>query len=247
MKKIAVIGCVGKMGQTVCRYILSHSDYKLVAAIDNTRDGDDIGSVIGLNETGINITNNLDKALTEASIDIAIDFTTPSSVVANAITCLRAKVAVLIGTTGISLENQTQLDNLAKKMNKAVMIVPNFAIGAILMMDFAKKAANYMKKAEIIEMHHDQKIDKPSGTSIKTRHDILAAQKVKDEPDKDLVPIHSVRLPGLVAHQTVIFGDIGQTLTIRHDSIDRDSFMPGIGIALKQIKSFTGLKVGIEL
>ena len=140
------------------------------------------------------------------------------------------------------------LAELARENNTGIMIVPNFAIGAILMMNFAKMAAKYMKAAEIIELHHDQKVDKPSGTAIKTRKGMLEATgRISEMDNADLIPIHSVRLPGLVAHQEVILGDLGQTLTIRHDSISRDSFMPGIAIALKQMGSFTGLRVGIEL
>ena len=235
------------MGQVVCRYLLSHNSYELAAGIDNGRAGDDLGAVLGLGSTGITISPNLQTTISESHIDIAIDFTTPDAVVANAAVCLQAKVPVLIGTTGISQEDQVKLDNLAQKMNTAVMIVPNFAIGAVLMMDFAKRAARYMKQVEIIELHHPQKLDKPSGTAIKTRQGILEELGISDESAAEQVPIHSVRLPGLVAHQEVIFGDIGQTLTIRHDSLNRDSFMPGIGIALGQMHSFTGLKVGLDL
>ena len=236
-----------KDGQVVCRYLLSHNSYELAAGIDNGRAGDDLGAVLGLGSTGITISPNLQTTISESHIDIAIDFTTPDAVVANAAVCLQAKVPVLIGTTGISQEDQVKLDNLAQKMNTAVMIVPNFAIGAVLMMDFAKRAARYMKQVEIIELHHPQKLDKPSGTAIKTRQGILEELGISDESAAEQVPIHSVRLPGLVAHQEVIFGDIGQTLTIRHDSLNRDSFMPGIGIALGQMHSFTGLKVGLDL
>lgn len=246
-KKVAVIGCAGKMGQTVCRYLLSHGSYELAAGIDSTRCGDDLGNLLGLGNTGILVSTNLQSTLSESNIDIAIDFTTPDAVVANAAVCLQAKIPVLIGTTGINQEDQVKLDHLAQKMHTAVMIVPNFAIGAILMMDFAKKAAKYMKNVEIIELHHPQKLDKPSGTAIRTRQGILEELGVTDESSTEQVPIHSVRLPGLVAHQEVIFGDIGQTLTIRHDSLNRDSFMPGISLALSQMHSFSGLKVGLEL
>lgn len=246
-KKVAVIGCCGKMGQVVCRYLLSHNEYELAAGIDTTRCGDDLGSVLGLGTTGILISSNLQTTLSEAKIDIAVDFTIPDAVVTNTAICLQAKIAVLIGTTGINQEDQIKLDHLARKMNTAVMIVPNFAIGAILMMEFARKAARYMSNVEIIEMHHPQKLDKPSGTAIRTRQHILDELGIKDESTVEQVPIHSVRLPGLVAHQTVMFGDVGQTLTIRHDSLNRDSFMPGIGIALSQMSSFSGLKVGLEI
>ena len=246
-KKVAVIGCCGKMGQVVCRYLLSHNEYELAAGIDTTRCGDDLGSVLGLGTTGILISSNLQTTLSEAKIDIAVDFTIPDAVVTNTAICLQAKIAVLIGTTGINQEDQIKLDHLARKMSTAVMIVPNFAIGAILMMEFARKAARYMSNVEIIEMHHPQKLDKPSGTAIRTRQHILDELGIKDESTAEQVPIHSVRLPGLVAHQTVMFGDVGQTLTIRHDSLNRDSFMPGIGIALSQMSSFSGLKVGLEI
>ncbi|MBU1108831.1 MAG: 4-hydroxy-tetrahydrodipicolinate reductase [Candidatus Riflebacteria bacterium] len=246
-KKIAVIGCCGKMGQVVCRYLLSHNDYELAAGIDSTRSGDDLGSVLGLGNTGILISSNLQTTLSEAKIDIAIDFTIPDAVVANTAICLQAKIPVLIGTTGINQEDQIKLDHLAQKMSTAVLIVPNFAIGAILMMEFARRAAKFMKNVEIIEMHHPQKLDKPSGTAIRTRQHILDELGIQDESVTEQVPIHSVRLPGLVAHQTVMFGDIGQTLTIRHDSLNRDSFMPGIGIALSQMHSFAGLKIGLEI
>jgi 4-hydroxy-tetrahydrodipicolinate reductase len=236
------------MGQVVCRYLLSHQEFDLAACIDVSRVGDDIGEVIGLGNSGIKIVSNLPAALTEAKVDMAIDFTTPQTVVANAAICLQNHVPVLIGTTGISSEDNLKLDKLARNMNTSVMIVPNFAIGAILMMDFARKAAKYMNCAEIIEMHHPQKLDRPSGTALKTRNGMLESMKQMADKDPDeTIPIHSVRLPGLVAHQTVIFGDIGQTLTIRHDSLNRDSFMPGIGLALKQLETFKGLKVGLEL
>jgi len=246
-KRIAVIGCAGKMGAVVCRYLLANNHYELVAGIDTTRVGDDLGSVLGLGNLGIPVSSNLQATLSEAMVDIAIDFTVPDSVMGNAAVCLQAKIPVLIGTTGISPEDRVKLDNLAQKMNTAVMIVPNFALGAILMMQFARKAAKYMKNVEIIEMHHPQKLDKPSGTALRTRQEILSEMGITDESSADQVPIHSVRLPGLVAHQTVMFGAIGETLTIRHDSMNRESFMPGIGLALEQIQKFSGLKIGLEI
>jgi 4-hydroxy-tetrahydrodipicolinate reductase len=247
-KRVAVIGCAGKMGQTVCRYLLSHDDYTLAAGIDVTRVGDDVGEVIGFGVTGLKVASNLQTVLAEAKIDIAIDFTRPDTVVANTAICLQNKIPVLIGTTGISSEDAAKLENLANNMQSSVLIVPNFAIGAILMMEFARKAAKYMPAAEIIELHHPQKLDRPSGTALKTRLGMLEeVGKAGADNADELIPIHSVRLPGLVAHQSVILGDIGQTLTIRHDSLNRDSFMPGIGLALQQLTSFTGLRIGLDL
>lgn len=247
-KRVAVIGCAGKMGQTLCRYLLSHDDYTLAAGIDVSRVGDDIGEVSGFGITGVKIASNLQSVLAEAKIDIAVEFTRPDTVVANTAICLQNKIPVLIGTTGISSEDASKLENLAKNMQTSVLIVPNFAIGAILMMEFSRKAAKYMQAAEIIELHHPQKLDRPSGTALKTRQGMLEEMGPNKQEDADeLIPIHSVRLPGLVAHQSVILGDIGQTLTIRHDSLNRDSFMPGIGLALKQLQTFVGLKVGLNL
>ncbi len=247
MKNIAVSGCGGKMGKTLCAFLNSHAEFNLVAGIDPRLAGQNLGKAAGF-ESDIIVSGSINEALKNAKVDVVVDFTAPSAVVGNAVECLGLKTPILIGTTGISEKDQNMLAEMASENNTGIMIVPNFAIGAILMMSFARMAAKYMKSAEIIELHHDQKVDKPSGTAIKTRKGMLEATgKISETDNADLIPIHSVRLPGLVAHQEVILGDLGQTLTIRHDSISRDSFMPGIAIALKQMGSFTGLRVGIEL
>lgn len=245
--KISVIGCAGKMGQTVCRHILSSSDYQLAAGVDIARVGDDLGQIIGTGHLGIPISSNLQTTLSESKIDIAIDFTAPAAVVSNTAQCLQAKVPVIVGTTGLSSEDINKLELLSRKVDIPALIVPNFSLGAILMMEFCKKIVKYIPDVEIIEMHHPQKLDKPSGTALKTREGILKALGESDIDDMDLVPIHSVRLPGLLAHQEVIFGGVGQCLTIRHDSFQRESFMPGIDLALKQIRSLKGVKIGLNL
>ena len=247
MKNILVSGCGGKMGRTLCNYLCSLPEYKLVAGVDPRLAGEPLRSIAPVG-SDIAVFASIEEGLKSGNIDIAIDFTAPAAVVANAIACLKCKIPILIGTTGISAENQEKLDKLAKENHTSIMIVPNFAIGAILMMNFAKIAAKLMKSAEIIELHHDTKVDKPSGTAIKTRKAMLeAANKLEEENNCQVFPIHSVRLPGLVAHQEVIFGDLGQTLTIRHDTTSRDSFMPGIAMALKQMGNFIGLKTGIDI
>ncbi len=247
MKKVIVSGCGGKMGKTLSNYICTLQDYCLIAGVDPKLSGQSL-KVIAESAPDTKIFASINDALTNVKADIVVDFTAPSVVVGNAKDCLNHKTPILIGTTGISQEDQYMLDELAKKNNTSIMIVPNFAIGAILMMNFAKFAAKYMKAAEIIELHHDQKVDKPSGTAIKTRKGMLeATNKINEEKDSNIIPIHSVRLPGLVAHQEVILGDLGQTLTIRHDSYNRDSFMPGIKMALGKMGTFTGLKVGLDL
>ncbi|MBF0547423.1 MAG: 4-hydroxy-tetrahydrodipicolinate reductase [Candidatus Riflebacteria bacterium] len=243
--KVAVIGCCGKMGQVVCRALLSSHEYELAAGFDISSVGEDLGQMLNVSQLGINISNNIQKGLNESRTDLAIDFTTPNTATSNVAQCLQAKVPVLVGTSGIPTEDREKLSLLSEKTNTQVLIVPNFAIGAILMMNFAKKAAAYFSNVEIIELHHPQKLDKPSGTALNTR-EILNAVLEKKESDEP-IPIHSVRLPGLTAHQEVIFGGIGQLLTIRHDSFNRESFIPGIFLALKQLTETRGLRIGLEI
>jgi 4-hydroxy-tetrahydrodipicolinate reductase len=202
--RVAVAGAAGRMGETVCRAVEDASDMELVARADPAMD--------------VSVAEAL-----AAQPDVLVDFTVPDTAVPNARAALDAGVHVVIGTTGFDIE---QLRDLS---GANVFIAPNFAIGAVLMMQFAAQAAKHMARAEIIELHHDSKLDRPSGTAART-----AALMAAEMPD---VPIHSVRLPGLVAHQEVILGDVGQTLTIRHDSIDRVSFMPGVLLAIRRVGS----------
>jgi 4-hydroxy-tetrahydrodipicolinate reductase len=187
------------MGATVCGAVENADDLELVARVDPA------------------LGESLEAALA-AKPDVLVDFTVPDSALANARHAVAAGVHVVIGTTGFDVG---KLDGLT---GANVFVAPNFAIGAVLMMQFAAEAARHMARAEIIELHHDGKLDKPSGTAART------AALMGGE-----VPIHSVRLPGLVAHQEVILGDVGQTLTIRHDSIDRNSFMPGVLLAIRRV------------
>jgi 4-hydroxy-tetrahydrodipicolinate reductase len=191
------------MGETVCRAVESAEDMELVARADPA-----LGS-------------SLADALAQRP-DVLVDFTTPATAAGNAREAVAAGVHAVIGTTGF------ELDELRGLSGANVFIAPNFAIGAVLMMKFAAEAARHMAKAEIIELHHDGKLDKPSGTAARTAEMMRPALGGE-------VPIHSVRLPGLVAHQEVILGDVGQTLTIRHDSTDRESFMPGVLLAIRTV------------
>jgi 4-hydroxy-tetrahydrodipicolinate reductase len=201
--RVAVAGAAGRMGATVCDAVEGAADMELVGRADPA--------------LGTGVEDVLDGA------DVLVDFTRPDTAVPNARAAVAAGVHVVIGTTGF---DAGELEGIA---GANVFIAPNFAIGAVLMMRFAVEAASHMAKAEIIELHHDRKLDAPSGTAA------LTAQMMRPHlPD---VPIHSVRLPGLVAHQEVIFGDVGQTLTIRHDSTDRTSFMPGVLLAIRRVGS----------
>ncbi len=213
--KVAVTGAAGRMGATVCGAVEGAGDMELVARADPA------------------LGTSLADALA-AGPDVLVDFTIPTTALSNAREAVGAGVHVVIGTTGFDV------GELAGLSGANVFVAPNFAIGAVLMMQFAAEAARHMAKAEIIELHHDGKVDAPSGTAART------AALMSEAGGRD-VPIHSVRLPGLVAHQEVILGDVGQTLTIRHDSIDRESFMPGVLLAVRKVGGLTESPVvGLE-
>ena len=213
--KVLVNGAKGKMGVETVKAILKESDMELVGQTDL---GDDLA-----------------KEIKVKGAEVVVDFTAPKVVMANIRTILESGVHGVIGTTGLTDENLHEIKMLCERFKGNCLVAPNFAIGAVLMMLFAKEAIRHMPHAEIIEFHHETKLDKPSGTAIKTGHLM----------GKD-IPIHSVRLPGLVAHQEVIFGGLGQTLTIRHDSLSRESFMPGVIMAVRKIKGLKGLVYGLE-
>jgi 4-hydroxy-tetrahydrodipicolinate reductase len=197
---VAVSGAAGRMGQGVCEAVQAADDLDLVGRADPSL-GRDLAEVLG-------------------GADVVVDFTTPEAAPHNVRQCLAEGVHVVVGTTG------WDLDAIEGLTGANVFVAPNFAIGAVLMMQFAAEASRHMAKAEIVELHHDRKLDAPSGTAART------AALMEGE-----VPIHSVRLPGLVAHHEVIMGDVGQTLTIRHDSLDRSSFMPGVLLAVRKVGS----------
>ena len=218
MIRVAVAGAAGRMGETVCAAVLAAPDMTLVARADPA-----LGATLA-------------DALAQRP-DVLVDFTVPSTALANAREAVAAGVHVVIGTTGF---DAGELEDLR---GANVFVAPNFAIGAVLMMRFAAEAARHMAKAEIIELHHDRKLDAPSGTAARTAALMEPARGAQAGP----VPIHSVRLPGLVAHQEVILGDVGQTLTLRHDSIDRESFMPGVLLAVRRVGGLSASPVvGLE-
>ena len=208
--RVAVAGAAGRMGQAVVAAVEGADDLELTGRADPA--------------LGVALADVL------ADADVVVDFTQPDTALANALQCIAAGVHVVIGTTGFDIAP------LRDATGANVFIAPNFAISAVLMMRFAAEASHHMAKAEIIELHHDGKLDAPSGTAART------AELMEGD-----VPIHSVRLPGLVAHQEVIFGDVGQTLTIRQDSLTRESFMPGVLIAVRRVPQLTESPVvGLE-
>ncbi len=219
MIRVAVAGAAGRMGEASCEAVQEAPDMELIARADPA------------------LGTSLQQALAQRP-DVVVDFTRPDTALENARECLQAGVHVVIGTTGFDLH---ELRRACEGATANAFVAPNFAIGAVLMMRFAAEAAMYMDAAEIVELHHDGKLDAPSGTAART------AKLIAEATDREPPRIHSVRLPGLVAHQEVILGALGQTLTIRHDSIDRRSFMPGVLLA---VRSVGGLResptVGLE-
>jgi 4-hydroxy-tetrahydrodipicolinate reductase len=206
--KVVVSGAAGRMGETACGAVEGADDMQLVGRADPALDTS-VNDVIG-------------------DADVMVDFTTPDAAPANVFDAIEAGVHAVVGSTGFDLE-ELKATVLRADSNANCFVAPNFAIGAVLMMQASKLIAPHMPDVEIIELHHDQKIDAPSGTAK------LTAEQIRDAGGNVHEPIHSVRLPGLVAHQEVIFGGEGQTLSIRHDSIDRSSFMPGVLLAVRKV------------
>jgi 4-hydroxy-tetrahydrodipicolinate reductase len=238
--RVGVLGAKGKVGATMVAAVQAADDLTLSAEVDA---GDELNQ------------------LTAGGTEVVIDFTHPDVVMDNLKFLIDNGIHAVVGTTGFTQERLDQVQAwLADKPGVATLIAPNFAIGAVLSMHFARQAAPYFESVEIIELHHPQKVDAPSGTAARTAK--LIAEARKDLPpnpdatstgldgargaDVDGVPVHSVRLTGLVAHQEVLFGTHGETLTIRHDSLDRTSFVPGVLLAVRRVKGLPGLTVGIE-
>lgn len=254
MIKVLVSGAAGRMGREVVRTVLSAEDLELVAAVDPAHSGEPVGE-----GTGLSVSGDLAAAIEDTKPDVMVDFTHPSVVAGNIATALGRGVHCVVGTTGIDAVSLEALAGAAPE-GTCLFVAPNFALGAVLMMRFATEAAKYLPHVEILELHHDKKADAPSGTALRTASLIAASRaSVPPAPGRetevaegargalvDDVTIHSIRLPGLVAHQEVLFGGQGQTLSIRHDSIDRTSFMPGVLLAVRGVAGRSGLVVGLE-
>jgi 4-hydroxy-tetrahydrodipicolinate reductase len=256
MIDVIVTGAAGRMGREVVRAVTAADGMRVASAVDPSHPGAVLedgagGSVI--------VTADLDSALAGGGDKVLVDFTVPDAVQATVARALEAGVHCVVGTTGVPEDRWRALAAGAAE-GVCLFVAPNFAVGAVLMMRFAQTAARYMRHAEIIELHHDRKLDAPSGTAIRTARLISEARgAAPSAPGRetevadgargamvDGVPVHSVRLPGLVAHQEVIFGDVGQTLTVRHDSIERTSFMPGVVLAIREAPKRRGLVIGLE-
>lgn len=260
--RVAVSGALGKMGSEVVRTVVNDSALKLVGAVDPNGMQESVNTRFGFGrEMDLGFDSCLKTMLSREKPDVCVDFTRPDAVFDNTVAIVEAGCRPIIGTTGLSAEQMDWIDQALKDKGLGGMMVPNFAIGAVLMMKFAQEASKYFDHAEIIELHHNKKADAPSGTALKTAELMRRSQEsfgLTNAPEKETLPgargatgpadihIHSIRLPGLVAHQEVLFGGTGQTLSIRHDSIDRTSFMPGVALAIKKVGELHGLVYGLE-
>lgn len=259
MTTVIVNGACGRMGQAVLKAVQEADGLELVGAVD-IKGGADTGSLVGLPANGILVETDLEALLARKKPEVMVDFTRPDVVFGNVMTALAHKTSPVVGTTGLSDEQKAEIAKAAEENDTSAFIAPNFAIGAVLLMVMSRQAAKYMPDVEIIELHHDKKLDAPSGTAIQTAAMIAEVRKAHKQGNPDEfeklegargadyegMHIHSVRLPGYVAHQEVIFGGLGQTLTIRHDSMNRESFMPGVVLAAKKVRSLKGLTVGLD-
>ncbi len=253
MIKVLVNGALGKMGRTVLTTVRQQDDMELVGAVDVNGAGKTVEDVV--------VEVDLATALAAHKPDVVVDFTRPDVVMQSLKVILNAGVNAVVGTTGFTQEDLAQVKKLAQQNQVGAMIAPNFAMGAVVMMKLAEEAAKYFPKVEIIEMHHDQKVDAPSGTAVLTAQKIakirggFVQQGRADEVEKwehargadyEGMKIHSVRLPGFVASQTVIFGSMGETLTIKNDPVSRECYMPGVMRGIRAIVERKGLVYGLD-
>jgi len=255
--RVAVFGAAGRMGGEVCRAIAADPDCELVAAVDPRLPA--AGLPVDVDARGVAL-GSVPDVLLSAGAEVAVDFTVAASARVNAAWCGAHRIHAVVGTSGLSTQDVAALRETFGDGPAHCLIAPNFAIGAVLMMRFAEIAAPFFETAEVIELHHDAKTDAPSGTALHTV-DRMAAASSDWAPDPTRVEslagargsvgpagihVHAVRLRGLVAHQEVLLGTTGQTLTIRHDSYDRTSFMPGVLLAVRRIGDHPGLTVGLD-
>ncbi|MHB8780908.1 MAG: 4-hydroxy-tetrahydrodipicolinate reductase [Candidatus Geothermincolia bacterium] len=254
MIRVGVTGACGRMGREVCRAVLAQDDMCLVAAVDPVCAGDSLAGLTAL-DTDLTLAVAADE-LVASRAQVLVDFTVADAAFSNIVFALEHGIHAVVGTTGFTLEMLGRMEAAGAAGGANLLIAPNFALGAVLMMAFARQAARYFTNCEIIELHHDRKLDAPSGTALHTANLVGGewpggagasdAGQASRGLSRDGINIHSVRLPGLVAHQEIIFGGEGQTLTIRHDSLDRSSFMPGVLYAVRQVPSHPGMTVGLE-
>lgn len=259
MINILVAGFKGKMGHTSTKMVLDNENFNLVGVLDPFEEKNNLKEFPEFKGVDVPIFKNKEATII-AKADVWIDFTIPSVAYENTKFAIENHMSPVVGTTGLTESQLEELTDLSKELNVGGLIAPNFAVGAVLMMQFAEKAAAYFPDVEIIELHHDNKLDAPSGTALKTAEMMSEVRQEKQQghsEEKELIAgargadfegmrIHSVRLPGLIAHQQVQFGGLGEGLTIRHDSYDRSSFMTGVTLGCEKVVNLTELVYGLE-
>jgi 4-hydroxy-tetrahydrodipicolinate reductase len=254
--KVVVHGAAGRVGQVLINTLYREPEIKLVGAVDIKASG---GKMVLGDRSEVPFSADLEQILSTTQPEVMVDFTLASATMPAVRTALRHKVHLVIGTTGLSVDNIAEIDRAAQAAKVGAVVASNFALGAVLMMHFANLAAKYMDSVEIIELHHNQKLDAPSGTALSTAKAMAASRgkpfsqavdEGKNYPSRGEkvagVTIHSVRLPGLMAHQEVIFGGLGQTLSIRHDTINRECYVPGVLLAIRGVIKRQGLIQGLD-
>ncbi|MHB9130673.1 MAG: 4-hydroxy-tetrahydrodipicolinate reductase [Armatimonadota bacterium] len=257
--RVVVAGACGKMGREVVKAVSAAEGMAVVAAVDLACVGTDAGDLAGAGTLGVPVSADLAQAITASTAEVFVDFTRPDTIMANLRIAVPLGIACVVGTTGLTAGDLDELRALAAQSGAPVFIAPNFAIGAVLMMQFARQAAQHFDYAEVIEFHHEKKLDAPSGTALRTAELMregaqgrLTEQATPEDGEASRglpignIRVHAVRLPGMVASQEVIFGGLGQTLTIRHDTINRESFMPGVVLAIRKVCQLHGVVVGLE-
>ena len=264
MLRVGVVGAGGRMGQEVCRAVIAADGLELVSAVDPNLAGIDLRQVLGGEVPDLHASGHV-EALAEAGAEVAVDFTVAEAARVNLAWCAAHGVHAVVGTTGLDDEDMATLGSLFDGSRANAVVAANFAIGAVLLMRLCELAAPFMDTVEVIELHHDAKRDAPSGTALRTAARIAEARRLAgsgplpaDPTTEHVLPgarggegpggirIHSVRLPGLVAHEEVLFGSLGQTLSIRHDATDRRSFLAGVVLAVRQVPDRPGLTVGLD-
>jgi len=264
---VVINGAAGKMGREVVKAVANAKDMTLVGAVDRNPEylGQDVGEVVGCGALEVPIVNDLQSTLVmatqEKQLGVMVDFTHPNSVYENVRSAIAYGIRPVIGTTGLSTEQIQELAEFADKASTGCLIIPNFSIGMVLLQQAAVQASQYFEHVEIIELHHNQKADAPSGTAIQTAQMLAELGKTYNPPtveETEKIPgargsladegirIHSVRLPGMIAHQEVIFGAPGQIYTLRHDTSDRSCYMPGVLLSIRKVLQLKALVYGLE-
>lgn len=262
--KVIIAGINGRMGKSCARFLLTDPRFKVVAAAGRANApyaGSDIGHLLGSPKTDILVSMSVEEALATSGGDVLLDLSLAEAALTNSRMALNKGIRCVIGVSGLQDDQLSELAELSQKANTAVLVVPNFSLGAVLMMHWAKQAAQYFQHCEIVETHHTRKIDAPSGTALHTAKKMAEVRQnynPSQVTEQELLPgargalldsglrIHSQRLPGLISHQQVMFSNAGELLKIEHSGITGDSFHPGVALALEQVMNINSMKIGLE-